>query len=138
MTRLGRLTELVQSLEEKPVEWGVDDCNMTPHRWVVDETGYDVYSAEYGSEEEAREIIEQSGGVEAIWRNALTGVLFENFSEPKCGDVAIIKTRAFGVVGVIFVSGGHALWRTENGTKYLTPRPDTIIACWSVPDNQSQ
>lgn len=138
MTRLERLKNLTQYMENKPVVWGEDDCTMTPCRWVADETGFDLYTIDYSTKEEAHKLIEEKGGLLSIWEKTLSPHLVKNFGMPNIGDVAIIDTRLFGHVGMIFSEYGMSLWRSENGMKFMSPRKHTIVSCWSVPDNTSE
>ena len=134
MNRKKALQSLVDNIYEKPVLWGVDDCTMFAAGWVEDQTGLSVQTKSYSSRHEAHKIISEYGGLDKIWAWSLNGILQRNYGEPKYGDVGLVDTDNYGLVGVIFAHAGIAIWRTDNGYTFLTPRKQTIHSVWSLPN----
>lgn len=136
MTRTEALQSLVESIHEKPVSWGIDDCTMLAAGWVGQQTGIQISTKQYLTKREAYKKISEFGGLDKIWEWSLDGVLQQNYGSPKIGDVGLIHTDKYGLVGVIFAQAEVAIWRTDNGYTFLSPRKNTIHAVWSLPDEK--
>lgn len=134
MTREQQLQAFVEAVEGKPVEWGVDDCTSWCAAWVRDLTGRDVpFSAFYATLDEAHALIDEAGGLDVLWTEALAQAdIFSTPYPPQLGDVGIVNTSRFGNVGVIFAQDGIALWRAEAGTGLLRPRARDIVKVWPL------
>lgn len=132
MNRAYRLREFVDSFDNVPMVWGVNDCTMFPALWFERESGIRLPKAVYSSRDEATRLIDEAGGLDAIWTNQLASFgVFESYGQPGLGDVGLIETRLFGLVGVIFaMPGGY--WRSENGTIAMPIRK--AHKWWKVPD----
>ena len=124
------------ALECEPVVWGQSDCSTWPARWVADITERDVTYPAYASREQADEAIAAAGGLDALWRMVAAEVGLAAIAlpaeEPELGDIGLVRTRAFGVVGGVF-GRGVFFWRADPGVRALTIRPSTLVAAWRVP-----
>ena len=127
-----KLFDLIEELEGKPAEWGVNDCTMWAATWFQRVHGRRLPLAAYGSEDEARRLIAEAGTLADLWAKALDGHLLERYGEPEFGDVGVITSRLFGQVGGIFGDDGMFFWRSARGTALLRPRRDTIIKVWAI------
>lgn len=134
-TRADLLQAHVAAVENKPVEWGVDDCTSWAAAWVLSATGKAVpFSASYASLDEAHALIDEAGGLDVLWMRALAQIgIWSTPYQPELGDVGVVNTASFGPVGVIFANDGVALWRAESGTGLLRPRKRDIVKAWSLP-----
>jgi hypothetical protein len=126
------LHEHVASVEDKPVEWGADDCTMWAAGWFRRVKGRALDLEPYGSRDEALALIEGAGDLATLWTAALDGHLAEQYGEPEFGDVGVIASRMFGQVGGIFGDDGVFFWRAERGTALLRPRTSTIVKIWTI------
>lgn len=125
-----RLAAFLASFEDKPVEWGRDDCTACPALWLR-ENGFDVRLPEYRSRDEAHALITAAGGLVPLWGQYLSGTgVGPRYGAPELGDIAIIETRLLGDVGVIVGAGGLCCWRKEGGFFWLAPR--TYLQIWAV------
>lgn len=127
-----KLFDLIDELEGKPVEWGVNDCTMFAARWFERVHGCALDLAPYDSEATARALIAEAGTLADLWTAALDGHLPEQYGEPEFGDVGVIESRLFGQVGGVFGDDGVFFWRAEKGTALLRPRPKTIVKVWAI------
>lgn len=136
VTRAEGLQAFVEAAEGQPVVWGADDCTSWCAAWVKEATGFDVpMLAEYGSLQEAHQRIDEAGGLDVLWTEALARVgIYSTPYDPVLGDVGIVRTAQFGNVGVIFAADGIALWRAETGTGLLRPRRRNIVKVWHLPE----
>lgn len=126
------LSRHVSEVEGLPVEWGVNDCTMWAAEWFERVKGYGLDLAPYASRQEAHELIDNAGGLDALWGHALAGHLERRYVDPQLGDVGVIQSRLFGQVGGIFGDDGIFFWRSDKGTALLRPRPSTIISVWAI------
>lgn len=134
MTRGEMLREFVGQLENRPVTWGRDDCCAFPARWIEKCTGVEPPFPTYDTEDEARMLIAQAGGLHSMWSEVAHKIGFLSCPyEPKLGDVGLVFTRACGVVGGVFGTNGVFMWRSEPGVRMLPWRPRAIVAMWDVP-----
>ena len=143
MTKLTGLTprgemllEYLQELETIPFEWGVSDCTTMSAEWVESVLGLSdgLNWPEYGSEEEARRIIDEQGGLVSLWQQKASELSLRRIDIdheiPSLGDVGIVDTRLSGPIGGIFSQAGFIHVRTHAGTRVLTRN---ILAAWAVP-----
>lgn len=142
MTRGALLAAYVRATRG-PVVWGVSDCSTWPAQWVAEATGREVRWPAYASEDEARTMMADAGGLVPLWRDvAESAGLRERdpaLEAPAPGDVGVMLTRRFGDVGVIFgplagVPAGPwlAYWRSEDGARPISIRRATLRAVWEV------
>lgn len=102
----------LQEAARRPFVWGEWDCCTFPADWFRGLTGTDPmarWRGGYSSEEEARALIAEAGGLTNLWGEALDGL-----STPVHGDF-----RA-GDVGVCLVVGERSF--TQNGGIYTGRR----------------
>lgn len=127
------LRTLAELLNGVQCEYGINDCSMFPAQWVADITDKELNLPYYDTPESGKKIIDASGGLVNVWSNILEPAGFQQcHNTPVFGDVGVIKTRAFDDVGVIFCDLGLALWRTPDGTTFISPRAKTILKVWTV------
>lgn len=138
MDRADQLQAFVQAVEGKPVEWGRDDCTAWCAAWIREATGKEVpFLGSYDSLDQAHELIDAAGGLDALWSQALARVGMYStpyVNDTQLGDIGIVNTSRFGPVGVIFSDDGIALWRADNGTALLRPRRRDIFKVWELPN----
>ena len=115
-----RLRAYVQEIRGKPAQWGVDDCSLWVAQWVANETSREFDWPDYSSEEEARRIIDEAGGLVNVWDRVTreAGLMPIHVDKPTIGDVGIIETSK-GHVGGIFTFGGGICVRTLDGAAVL-------------------
>lgn len=132
MTRCELLAEFIDKAVE-PVRWGVDDCTMWAATWVNIASGRPVATLGYDTEDKARVLIEQHGGLLNIWDRALSDAGFFESYEPQLGDVGLVDTRLSGPVGVIFGGGGLAMRRKADGGVWtFSTARRALIKAWSI------
>ena len=129
--RAARLTAYVEAAAEAPVVWGESDCSAWPARWVSQELDRPVPLPPYASRAEAHALIAGAGGLVNLWRRAAVRLGLPETAEPQLGDVGVIRLSDRDVGG-IFAHGGIVLLRTDTGVKPLQPRPQFIVAAWSL------
>lgn len=131
-----RLNAFLSLYEGKPVTWGVDDCSACPALWVREATGRRVDYPTYRTEGEALALKHANGGLVPIWSDRLGRIgIFERFTDPACGDVAIIETRLWGEIGGIVLSGGVMAIRKHgpDGVGGWHPlRPRQFARVWAI------
>lgn len=117
MGRANRLRAFLTRFEGAPVVWGESDCSAAPALWWSEETGRKIDLPEYASRDEAHAIIEQMGGLLAVWDDIAAQVGgMERIGEPEIGDVGIIETRLHGQIGGILGAGRILIIRKDNGS----------------------
>lgn len=115
-------------LEAARTRWkdGVHDCSAWPARWA----GIEVPA--YSSEAEARALVDEAGGLVALWDQHIAGSL-SRVDDPEPGDVGIIYAmtaeRTITEVGAIW-SGERWAFVTVRG---LVSAPADAVAIWRVP-----
>lgn len=119
----------VEPLAGKPAVWGEDDCARFAAAWVERLTGIALSLPRWSSEAEARRL-QADPGTETLWDIALGGAGFFRTAQPRLGDVGLIETRRFGLVGAICLGDGNAAWRTVDSVGALMVRQWT--AAWAV------
>ena len=123
---------------EKSVEWGIDDCSMWVATWIAGRfasTGREIVFPAYGSEAEARQIIDAAGGLANVWAEvaAVNGIQPVRDSI-RAGDVGIINTFLHGDVGCIFMKyGAVAAIRSDPGYRMIGIREKHVVAAWRLP-----
>lgn len=133
MDRRELLGSYLDEMAGREVEYGVNDCCMFPAQWLSDITGKDLEIPKYQTMEQAHKLIEEAGSLADLWSGILAPVgIFERSGDSVYGDVGVVRTRAFGDVGVIFLHLGQAIWRTLDGTSFICPRQKTIQRMWEV------
>lgn len=137
MTRAEQLQAFVDAVEGRPVEWGISDCTSWCAAWVQAIAGKQVpFLGTYSTLDEAHVLIDEAGGLDVLWTQALSRVnIYASPYPPLLGDVGIVNTSRLGPVGVIFAQDGIALWRADQGTALLRPRPRDIIKSWPLPQD---
>src|SRR5690606_1964108 len=98
--REDRLRAYVEAAKGRPMQWGYDDCSPWAAQWVADITGKEISWPVYSTEDEARRIIEEGGGLPAIWKRMAREIALEEVigEAPRLGDVGIIESSR-GQVG---------------------------------------
>lgn len=141
--RTDRLRGFLAAWDGIPMEYGTSDCSIVPAMWVSEETGRTVEWPDYASEEEARELIGEAGGLVHLWRAVADEVGLSEVqvgcAVPALGDIGIVDTRMHGPIGGIFARHGLIYVRcdptedNERGMRPLTWRPGrSAIAAWSL------
>lgn len=143
------LKALVEDLKGKPCVYGQDDCSLICAQWIADVTGRSFDWPVYSSREDAERIIEEAGGLVAVWTPIAWQLGLEERhlypgEAPEIGDVGIIETSQ-GPVGGIFLTNGTFLWRAERGVRMVgvrthvtrregdtTYRKPIILKVWAV------
>lgn len=116
MSRAARLQAFLERFDGAPAVWGKNDCSAAPALWWSEETGKKVELPAYSSRDEAHAIIERMGGLDAVWDDiAARAGAMERFGDPEVGDVAIIDTRKYGLIGGICGAGRILIIRKDNG-----------------------
>jgi hypothetical protein len=131
------LGDYLAAAATRPFDYGHQDCCTFPADWVLLRRGVDPMAnlrGRYASEEEAQEIIEDAGGLVAIWTRELDAA-----------GIGSVATAREGDIGVIAVIGEHGL--TANGGiftgkrwAFLAPRglfassiePAHVMKVWRV------
>lgn len=117
MSRAARLQAFLARFEGVPVAWGQSDCSAAPALWWSEETGKEVELPAYSSRDEAHAIIKRMGGLDAVWDDiAAQAGAMERYGDPEVGDVAIIDTRKYGLIGGICGAGRILIIRKDNGS----------------------
>lgn len=84
-----RLAEFIEARRFLPFAWGPNDCCSLAIAWVQQLTGVDVWPVTWTSEEEAKDVIEQAGGlIEAV--SSVLGRYNQNWAEARRGDVGLV------------------------------------------------
>lgn len=130
--RAARLRAYVSETAGRPVMWGADDCCAWPARWIEREAGVTLALPAYDSAETAAAVIAAGGGLVDLVGGVLAEVGINEAGSPELGDVGIIRTGRFGLVGVIFAAGGAVYWREAQGVTVLIPR--VVEIAWRVPE----
>ena len=123
------LSAFVEPLAGKPAVWGEDDCARFAASWVTRLTGRELSLPRWTSEEDARRL-QDDPGTEKLWELALGSAGFFRTGQPRLGDVGLIETRRFGMVGAICLGDGNGLWRTAASVGALMVRE--WAAAWAV------
>lgn len=126
-----KMDAFLAEIAGSPLVWGESDCTMQAHNWVVHSTGVQPNTIQYSSEQEAHRLIEEKGGLENIWFEAMSPH-FRQVAQANYGDVGIIGLTGGKKVGCIFVAGGAAVLRTHNGTQFLSPTQKYIHQIWGL------
>lgn len=133
MTKAEALRSFVNRTQGVPVIWGESDCSTWPAQWIIDQTGANVEWPEYSTREEAQQIIDAAGGLDAVWHEIATEAGLERvWDAPILGDIGIIDTRLYGYVGGIFADGGAFCWRAEKGVLIMSPNRNYIKGIWRI------
>lgn len=131
-SRAARLRAWCAVHEDRPVLWGVDDCTSFAARWVERETGQSVARATFNSQEQAKRLMAEAGGLERLWRDCMAQSGFAETGLPAQGDVGLVHTDRYGPVGVIFTIEQIAIWRTLTGVRLFKPRG--FVCAFRIPD----
>lgn len=131
LARQDRLRAFVDSVETKPVEWGIDDCTAFAAKWVEGETGESIELPKYSTRGQAARLTVEYGGLIEAWAYGLPSIC-TIVGEPLLGDIGIIPTERYGDAGVIFAHNGACIWRSEKSYRMFQPR--YVKAIWRVPD----
>lgn len=132
-----RILDFAEGLNDKPVQWGNDDCSAFPAAYLASR-GFDIRIPVYSTEAEAQQIVDQYGDLASVWDAiAQQSDLYEiDPSEVQAGDVGVIRVSTLGAthgfqIGVIFIKYGlMAVIRSEDGIRMLSPRTKTIVKVW--------
>ena len=127
--RQQRLRAHVALVEDKPCQWGRDDCSAWAGTWVERERGVLIALPSYDSEAQARDMIEKAGGLVNLWSRVLMLAGVPETDMPQYGDVGLVETR-LGPVGVIVTHDGICAWRATHGLTFIRPR--TFLKVWAV------
>lgn len=137
-TRAELLQAHIEAVEGQPVVWGQSDCTSWAANWVAAATGRAVpMLGTYTSLDEAHALIDEAGGLDVLWTRALAQVaIYASPYEPVLGDVALIDTASFGLIGSVVAEGGIALVRA-NSVDGLTGgvrcfRPRRFFKVWHI------
>lgn len=132
MTLHRDLAAHTESVFEKTVDWGVDDCSAWVAAWVEKAFGAKINLPSYSSREEALALIDKAGSLAALWDNlcAEAGSFGAHF-EPEYGDVAVIDFGSYGQVGMIALDAPNFVWRTDVGYTIRSAFPRHIVKVWS-------
>jgi len=134
MSRPDRLQAFLERFHDVPVEWGVSDCTAAPAIWVQEEAGIDLGLPKYSSEDEARRLITEAGGLDRLWEERLGAAgIYERGDMPEQGDVGLITMRD-RLRGCIFMAGGIAAIRNEKTASWFLMAP-RLRHCrvWALP-----
>ena len=133
--RIARLGEFRRRFDGSAPVWGADDCSAFCARWVAEECGIAPALPSYASREAAEALIAADPeGLAGLWAAALVPVGLGETWSPAPGDVGLVRTARFGVVGMIFGVGGLAFWRASGGVTVMQPRAETIVRAWALPE----
>lgn len=121
------MTDLGAYLREgaaRPWKAAVHDCCAWPARWAG------IELPPYSSDEEGRALVEEAGGLTALWTSIIAGKL-ERVENPQEGDIGIILAAGPGgrstEVGAIFTGTRWAIASPRGGIACASTRP---IAIW--------
>lgn len=130
------IIELAKSFEGKSVQWGIDDCSMWPAHWIAQRTGTKVSIPRYDSEDQARNIIKEYGGLVNLWDHVAQQNGIQKRYEAsgiETGDVGVIRMTKFDM-GCVFVKYATiAVVRSENGYRPIGIRKKHILAGYRIP-----
>jgi len=127
------LRTYIEGFDGKPVTYGLDDCAPFAGKWVEMATGRKLAIPHYDSREGGQELIRSAGSLLALCDGLMSDAGFgERYDEPQLGDVAILRTNAFGDVGGIFAHAGIFLWRHSEGVGVVCPRARYIQKVWAI------
>jgi hypothetical protein len=133
MTRLDgwpeRLSAVIEDARRTPFVWGETDCCQFVGRCVAAMTGTNPAAAWRGRARTARgasRIIRRLGGMRAAWR----AVLGPETPLPLAGrgDVVIVPGRTDDAVGIVDLSGVHAITVAEVSADARTLRVHPLSA----------
>lgn len=121
-----KLLSSLNSWEKGDFEYGATDCCQFASHVVKEITGEDHASKfEYGSEEEARKIIEEHNGLVGL----ISSLLGEPNKTEKDGDVCVLFIPSIGeLLGVRY--NGNVVCITEKGLKAVEYK--YVIAEWAI------
>jgi hypothetical protein len=129
-----RLHQLISTSQDVTFAWGTYDCGHFAARWIREATGVDVaaaYRGKYSDEAGAQKLFLQGQhsahpGVplDALGNFAAQIATANNLAEVKPvtlaqrGDVVWVDNKTqFGALGVVDLTGRHAVCMSEVGTK---------------------
>lgn len=123
-----------------PYVLGQNDCILEVGDWLKHCCGTkisDKWRGQYTSQDGFEAIAAQYGGLEQLLRKAFTDFGLEETSEPQAGDIGLLRTDEYGIMGGILLVSGR--WRVRTPDRILTSRPPlvNIIVTWKLPCRSS-
>lgn len=125
-----KLEDFINSYNEKPIVWGVDDCTAWAGKWAEIATGNRIQLPSYGNREGAHKIIDEAGGLVELVSQYLG--FPQTFGDPDMGDIAVVETGNHGLVTVLMLKNNVAAWRAEKGLRIFRVRSQHIKAYWTI------
>lgn len=109
------LSQYIQEMRKQPFVWGVNDCVLFAARGLFKLTDVDFFSQylPYENEEQARDIIEEAGGLEDLVSRHL-GNPHHNYKNAYRGDLAIVEIPE-QTLGLVDDSGQFVACVGKNG-----------------------
>lgn len=126
------LGEYLKAAMARPFQWGAHDCCTFCAEWMGILTGQDIlgqWRGEYATESEARNLIEQRGGLIAIFDRQMVGHA-QRVDIPVAGALGILSVNS-EEIGAIF-SGERWMAFGEKGMRALPHRERIVAAMWSA------
>lgn len=110
-----QLSKYLEEHRNTPFEWGAYDCVMFGAKGLERLTGRNFYAMYegYTTEEDAKQIIENAGGIEALISKHL-GPGFRNYKQAKRGDLVMAKMPQ-KTIGIVDDSGSRIACMGPNG-----------------------
>jgi hypothetical protein len=94
-----RLAEFLSTAAARGFAWGQHDCMLFAADWARELTGRDpamAFRGGYETEDEAREIVQEFGGAEALIRSALGVGWREVCGDRRAGDIVLADPPGHG------------------------------------------
>lgn len=130
VTRAALLAEYLRESASQAFVWGERDCVLWAAAWIAKLHGRAPgaqFRGTYTTQDECRRIIEDHGGLLALLRRELVSFGLSETSEPKPGDVAVVRVLQHQVGAI----------KTERGVAFKTPKGVAMaklptLAAWTV------
>lgn len=129
MARL--LTDFLRDMAGRPFQWGQTDCALMMAEWVSLRRGVPVAEdlrGSYATEDECQRILDDRGGLLRVVSGIASSVPLRLTSDPKPGDIGIVRCPPSAPTCAIKVRRGWAL-KTPTG---LIVMPAPVIRAWKV------
>lgn len=128
-----RLASFIESRRARPFCWGHHDCCLFAADWILEATGKDIasdYRGKYDSALSAARILENEGGVLAVFRKAAEreGMIVVSPSLAQRGDILSRDSENGHLLGVCI--GSFGAFVTEQGLRFLQIESHDEMVCW--------
>lgn len=116
----------------KPFAWGSHDCCTFCAEWMGFVLGADLlghWRGEYDNEHDALRLIEDRGGLVAIFDKQIAGRA-DRVAFPTIGSVGVIRVKDYDI-GAVY-SGQRWIVFAEEGMRAIPHKKSMVVAMWSA------